>query len=251
MRLIRADGASVCGHSQPATTLAPRPPVCPTADCVPHGAVHTEVLRHHAGRPSDPWRGVDPVFLFCSQNSDMAAIAHMCSWRWPPPTRRTQLPLHRRVANWEKRIKALADQIVRKQAAMRGFSRAVAERKHFEDGSKWNKLFVKRAPRRIWLPNHLSMAEQLILYLFYISSDCGLNLPLSSKCSYLRIITATCLLGSVELVSSSLCLVTLIFSSCKLTFQAFIYSQCVEVCAAFKETTVFYAFLGKWLIYIR
>lgn len=66
---------------QPAATWSPRPPVCPTPDCVPHGAVPSAEVQHHVGRLSDPRRGVNPIFLFCYQNRDMAAIAHMCSWR--------------------------------------------------------------------------------------------------------------------------------------------------------------------------
>lgn len=34
-----------------ATTLARTPPVSPTADCVPHGAVQREAARHHVGPP--------------------------------------------------------------------------------------------------------------------------------------------------------------------------------------------------------
>lgn len=53
-----------------------------------------------------------PVFLFCYQNHDMAAIAHMSSWRRPPPTPKTQPLLHRRLANWGEAYQSRSDQIL-------------------------------------------------------------------------------------------------------------------------------------------
>lgn len=53
-----------------------------------------------------------PVFLFCYQNRDTAAIAHMSSWRRPPPTPRTQPLLHRRLANWGEAYQSSSDQIL-------------------------------------------------------------------------------------------------------------------------------------------
>lgn len=108
---------------QKAATLAPSLPVCPTTDCVPHGAVQREVVQHHVGRPSDPRRVKNPVFLFCSQNRNTAAIVHMSSWRRPPPTPEK---LHRYFTEvWligRSLSKHFRSDLITKQAAMQGIS---------------------------------------------------------------------------------------------------------------------------------
>lgn len=109
------------------------------------------------------------LFFFASvllpKPCDTAAGAHMSRpgvGLHAPTLKKTQPLLHRRVANWEKRIKAFEIRSCYKTSShARLSSGPVADRKHFEDGSKWNKLFLKRAPHRIWLPNHLSVTEQL------------------------------------------------------------------------------------------
>lgn len=53
-----------------------------------------------------------PVSLFCYQSRDMAAIAHMSSWRRPPPTPKTQPLLYRRLANWREAYQSSLDQIL-------------------------------------------------------------------------------------------------------------------------------------------
>lgn len=130
---------------QKAATLAPTLPVCPTTDCVPHGAVQREVVGHHAGRLSDPRRGVNPAFLFCSQKprygcySTHVLLASASSNPEKPNRYFTDVWLiGRRVS------KHFRSDLVTKQAAMRGFSWGWWQIGSFEDGSKWNKLFLKK-----------------------------------------------------------------------------------------------------------
>lgn len=95
----------------------------------------------HAGRPSDPRRGANPVCFRCVFFSSLSSVlrpkqprgaargAHVLLAADPEELR------HRRVDNWEKRIRAFQGSRYRTNGRARLFLG------RFEDGSKWNRLF--------------------------------------------------------------------------------------------------------------
>lgn len=126
--LICADGASPWSaraeshHLGANAACLPNNRLCPTWCCAEERWFGTP-----RGRPSDPRRGLNPIFFFCSATKTLRYgcwSAHVPAWCRPPPTLKKLKRYSTDVWLIGRSVsKRLRSDLVTKQAAMRGFSR--------------------------------------------------------------------------------------------------------------------------------